>query len=66
MPVCIDRAFLDLPVERQGLFPGILLPAYETPDMASQSMVGSHGNHRASVRRQRNFVSVVLYIFHYW
>ena len=66
MPVRVNSAILDMLVECQSIFPGILLPAYGTADLAASIMVGDHSNHRARVHRQHNFVSAILHIFHYW
>jgi hypothetical protein len=66
MPIRIHSAILDLSMECQSIFPGILLPADKAFELATESMVGDHSNHCTGFRRQHHLVSLIVHLIHHW
>jgi hypothetical protein len=64
MPICVHSALLDLSMERQGVFPGILLPAHETSDPGAPSLVVSDNYYSTGLRREHNLVPDIVHIIH--
>jgi hypothetical protein len=51
-------------MERQGVFPGILLPAHETSDPGAPSLVVSDNYYSTGLRREHNLVPDIVHIIH--